>query len=186
VTHIFRVLLRESNKSTKKLFNSCPNLYAVAGDLQAVAAANKWGQTTTQPLMLTSSIVYTGHLRTTATHELSGNTLITDAPPDNNGRGEAFSPTDLLATSLGSCMLTIMGIVAERHNIDITGTRVAVQKVMASAPRRVSEVHVDFELPAGSYSEKDRQLLENAAHTCPVAMSLHPDIKQQVSFHWPA
>lgn len=136
--------------------------------------------------MPTSSILYTGQLRTTATHELSGNTLITDAPPDNNGRGEAFSPTDLLATSLGSCMLTIMGIVADRHNIDMIGTRVTIQKVMASAPRRVSEVLVSFELPPGNYSEKDRQLLENAARTCPVAMSLHPDIQQQVSFHWPA
>jgi putative redox protein len=134
--------------------------------------------------MATSSITYNGQLRTSAVHELSGNTIITDAPPDNNGRGEAFSPTDLLATSLGSCMLTIMGILANRINVNIDGTMVSIQKVMASDPRRVSEVHVTFGMPARPYTDKEKQMLMNAAHTCPVALSLHPDLKQVITFNW--
>lgn len=134
--------------------------------------------------MPTSTITYNGQLRTSAVHELSGNTIITDAPPDNNGRGEAFSPTDLLATSLGSCMLTIMGILANRIQVDIEGTKVEIQKIMAADPRRVSEVHVTFHMPARSYSDKEKQMLVNAAHTCPVALSLHPDLKQVINFVW--
>jgi putative redox protein len=134
--------------------------------------------------MKISTIEYLGGMRTSSVHLRSGQTLITDAPPDNNGRGEAFSPTDLLATSLGCCMLTIMGIVAERHQLKIEGAKVDITKIMAANPRRVSEVIVEITMPAGGFSDKDKQLLENAAHTCPVAMSLHPDLKQTVSFQW--
>jgi uncharacterized OsmC-like protein len=132
--------------------------------------------------MKTSEIIYQGGLRTESVHLRSGNKIVTDAPPDNNGRGEAFSPTDLLATSLGCCMLTIMGIVAERNGIDITGAKVEITKVMAANPRRVSEIVVEFTMPSKNYSDKEKELLEHAARTCPVAHSLHPDIKQQISF----
>ena len=134
--------------------------------------------------MKTSSIEYQGGLRTVSTHVLSGKTILTDAPPDNNGKGEAFSPTDLLATSLGCCMITIMGIVANRHQLDIDGTCADITKIMASDPRRVSEIIVELQMPANDFSEKDRTLLENAARACPVAKSLHPDLKQTILFTW--
>lgn len=134
--------------------------------------------------MKIAEIIYTGELRTEAKHLRSGKIIITDAPPDNNGKGEAFSPTDLLATSLGNCMLTVMGIVAERHKLDIKGTRVEITKIMDSNPRRVVEIGVDMTFPQNGFSEKDRQLLENTALTCPVAKSLHPDLKQTVNFYW--
>jgi putative redox protein len=125
---------------------------------------------------------YIGELRTQATHLASGDTLLTDAPVDNNGRGEAFSPTDLVCTALGSCMLTIMGIVARRHDLDLEGTRLDITKVMASEPRRIAEVIVTFTLPARNFSDKEKALLENAARTCPVALSLHPDLRQTLDF----
>jgi len=131
--------------------------------------------------MSTASARYTGQLRTEATHNASGNTIITDAPVDNHGRGEAFSPTDLVATSLGACMMTIMGIVAERHSLDLTSATYDVTKHMGTEPRRIRQIDVQFRLPA-SLPEKERALLERAAHTCPVALSLHPEIKQEVSF----
>lgn len=131
--------------------------------------------------MSTASARYTGQLRTEATHNASGNTIITDAPVDNHGRGEAFSPTDLVAASLGACMMTIMGIVAERHQLDLTSVTYEVTKHMASEPRRIRQIDVQFHLPA-SLPEKERALLERAAHTCPVALSLNPEIKQEVSF----
>lgn len=134
--------------------------------------------------METIKTTYLGALRTEATHLLSGTKIITDAPPDNNGKGEAFSPTDLLATSLGSCMLTIMGIVAERRNKDISTTKIGITKVMASNPRRVSEIHVIFDMPDTSFSEEDKKLLENAAYTCPVSKSLNSEIKQVVTFNY--
>ncbi|MBC6611160.1 OsmC family protein [Hymenobacter sp. BT507] len=131
--------------------------------------------------MSTASARYTGQLRTEATHNASGNTIITDAPVDNHGRGEAFSPTDLVAASLGACMMTIMGIVAERHQLNLTSVTYEVTKHMASEPRRIRQIDVQFHLPA-SLPEKERALLERAAHTCPVALSLNPEIKQEVSF----
>ena len=134
--------------------------------------------------MKTSKIIYQGNLRTEATHLKSGNTVITDAPLDNNGKGEGFSPTDLLATSLGSCMLTIMGIVAERNHIKMDGTEVEITKIMATNPRRVSEIIVEFKMPANSYSDKEKQLLENAAKTCPVAESLKTDLIQTLIFNY--
>lgn len=132
--------------------------------------------------MKTSTIKYLGNLRTEATHLLSGQTIISDAPLDNNGKGEAFSPTDLLATALGNCMLTIMGIVAERHSIDIKGITVDVTKIMESSPRRVGEIIVEFNMPKNNYSEKEKELLQHAAYTCPVAKSLSAELKQTVTF----
>lgn len=134
--------------------------------------------------MNTSEIIYKGNLRTEAVHLRSGEKIITDAPPDNNGKGEAFSPTDLMSTSLGSCMLTVMGIVANRHNINMDGTKVEILKVMADNPRRVSEIHVEMRFPTNNYTDKEKQLLENTALACPVAKSLHPDIKQKIRFHY--
>ena len=134
--------------------------------------------------METITTVYTGELRTEATHVKSGVQIITDAPTDNQGKGESFSPSDLLAAALGSCMVTIMGIASRTHNIDIDGTKIRITKVMASNPRRVSEVHVEFDMPENTYSEKEKAILDLAARTCPVALSLHPDIKQLVKFNY--
>lgn len=134
--------------------------------------------------MKTSKITYLGNLRTEAIHLKSGNTIITDAPPDNNGKGEAFSPTDLLSTSLGACMLTIMGIVAQRHNINIEGAKVEITKIMESNPRRVGEIIVEFTMPKNNYTIKEKELLENAALTCPVAKSLSAELKQTVFFNY--
>ncbi len=131
-----------------------------------------------------SQIEYLGELRTTSIHLLSGKQIVTDAPLDNNGKGEAFSPTDLLSTSLGCCMLTIMGIVANRHGINLDGTKVDISKIMGSEPRRVIEIVVEMFITANSTNLKDRQLLEQAGLTCPVAKSLHPDLKQTVHFTW--
>ena len=131
--------------------------------------------------MTTSKVRYEGQLRTAAVHVQSDNRIITDAPTDNHGKGEAFSPTDLLATSLASCMLTIMGIKAEQMGIDITGTSAEVTKIMAADPRRVSEVHVVVTFPQ-PLNDKTQSIFYNTALTCPVAKSLHPDITQNVTF----
>ncbi len=130
---------------------------------------------------MTSTVEYKGNLRTEAIHIESGKKILTDAPKDNFGNGESFSPTDLLATSLSACMLSIMGIVARRDNIDIVGIKTEITKVMYSEPRRVGEIHVKIFMPT-SLIEKQRTILENAAHTCPVAKSLHPDIIQKIEF----
>lgn len=132
--------------------------------------------------MKTSKITYKGNLRTEAVHLASGQTIITDAPLDNNGKGEAFSPTDLLSASLGSCMLTVMGIVAERHAINIEGATVDITKIMESNPRRVGEIIAAFSMPKKNYTEKEKELLEHAANACPVAKSLSAEIKQTVTF----
>ncbi|WP_316813065.1 OsmC family protein [Pedobacter heparinus] len=134
--------------------------------------------------MSTSKITYNGGLRTTSIHQRSGNEIITDAPVDNKGQGAAFSPTDLLATSLGNCMLTIVGIAANEHGFNIDGTTCEITKVMAENPRRVTEIVVDFQFPANGYSDKDKKIIERSANTCPVMYSLHPDIKKTVSFNY--
>ncbi len=134
--------------------------------------------------METSKIEYLGGLRTRATHIKSGQHFITDAPVDNKGKGEAFSPTDLLATSLGACMVTIIGIAAAEHGFNIDGTEVKVTKIMESNPRRVGEVVVQFIFPKNNYTDKQKRMIENAAYTCPVAKSLHPDLKQTISFEF--
>ena len=133
--------------------------------------------------MTTSTVEYQGNLRTQALHLQSNNQIITDAPTDNHGKGEAFSPTDLLATSLASCMLTIIGIKAESMEIDVIGTKAEVTKTMAADPRRVSEVKVNIQFAKG-FDERTRKVLEAAALTCPVAKSIHPDIKQDVCFSY--
>jgi len=133
--------------------------------------------------MSTATARYSGNLRTEATHTASGNSIFTDAPVDNHGRGEAFSPTDLVSAALGSCMMTIMGIVAGRHELDLTGVSFEVTKHMAAEPRRIAQIDVHFRMPA-SLSSKDRTILENAARTCPVALSLNPEIRQQVQFQY--
>jgi len=133
---------------------------------------------------MTSKVVYEGDLRTRLTHIYSGNEIITDAPLDNQGLAQACSPTDLVASALGSCMMTIMGIKARGMNIDLKGTEIEITKVMASEPRRISEVHATIKFPPNNFSDKEKTILENAAKTCPVAHSLHPDIKQELVFVW--
>jgi putative redox protein len=135
--------------------------------------------------MNTSSVEYLGGLRTKAIHLDSGKELFTDAPKDNQGLGEAFSPTDLTATSLASCMLSIMGIAAKKEDMtSIEGAKAEVLKVMYQEPRRIGEIHITITMPALNYSEREQKIYENAAYTCPVAKSLHPDIKQIVTFNW--
>ncbi|MBS1636318.1 MAG: OsmC family protein [Bacteroidetes bacterium] len=135
--------------------------------------------------MATSTVKYTGGLRTEALHLQSGNSLITDAPKDNHGKGEAFSPTDLVATALGSCMLSVMGIVALKDGITPTdGATADVTKVMYAEPRRIGEIHIVITMPKNNFTDKEKKIYENAAHTCPVAKSLHPDLKQVIEFIW--
>ncbi len=134
--------------------------------------------------METIHTVYTGQLRTRARHLQSGNEIITDAPIDNKGKGEAFSPTDLLATSLGSCMMTIIGIAANEHGFDIDGTKARITKIMASKPRRVQEVVVEFDFPKNDYSDKQKKIIERATKTCPSSLSLHPDLIQTIRFNY--
>lgn len=135
--------------------------------------------------MHTSEVEYQGNLRTSATHIRSGNSVITDAPVDNKGKGEAFSPTDMVATSLASCMMTIMGIAANEHNFNIDGAKAVVDKVMFANPRRIGEVHISISFPQGvEYSEKQKRILRKAADTCPVSQSLHPELKQIVTLNY--
>lgn len=134
---------------------------------------------------MTAKVVYTGNLRTECTHIRSGSAIETDAPVDNRGKGERFSPTDLLATSLAACIVTTMGIAGDTHDINIDGTTCEVEKIMYADPRRVGEVKVKILMPSGkTYSEKERLIMERAAHTCPVAKSLHPDLIQTIEFTW--
>ena len=135
--------------------------------------------------MPTVKTVYLGNLRTENEHLQSGCKLITDAPLDNQGRGEAFSPTDLVATALGDCIMTIMGIKARDKGIDLDSTRIEITKIMNTEPRRIGEIQVTFYFPDKSYAEKDKKLLEAVSKTCPVALSLHPDIRQTIQFKWP-
>ena len=132
--------------------------------------------------MTTSKVTYQGDLRTTAIHSQSNNEIITDAPVDNQGKGEAFSPTDLLATSLASCMLTIIGIKARDMELDIAGTTAEVTKVMSADPRRVSEVSVAITFNK-QLDDKTQKIFYNTALTCPVAKSIHPDIIQKLTIN---
>lgn len=135
--------------------------------------------------MHTAAILYNGELRTTATHPRSGSVIETDAPVDNNGKGERFSPTDMVASALGSCMLTIMGIKARDKGWNIDGTTVSIDKIMGTEPRRITGVKVLIAVPpTAGLDDTARKILENAALTCPVAKSLHPDILQDVTFTW--
>ena len=131
--------------------------------------------------MKTSEVIYIDELRTECTHLQSGEKIIADAPIDNQGKGQNFSPTDMLATSLASCMLTIIGIFAQRGGFSINGAKATVTKVMGNDPRRVSEVHIDIDFPKNNYSEKEKKIIQVCVETCPVAKSLHPEIKQIVN-----
>ena len=133
--------------------------------------------------MATSIVYYSSELRTESTHLQSGETYITDAPIDNEGKGEAFSPTDIIATGLANCMLTIMGIVAKRKSLDIEGTKAEVTKIMGTEPRRISEIKIDFFFPK-SYDKNSKQLLQTAAINCPVAKSLANALTQTINFHY--
>jgi len=133
---------------------------------------------------MTAKVLYEGGLRCKAIHKKSGTLISTDAPIDNEGKGESFSPTDLVATALGSCMLTIMGIAARNHEIDIKGTTAEVTKIMASEPRRISKLEVVIHM-ANNHDTKERKILEAAAHGCPVGRSLHQDLEETVSFVYP-
>ncbi len=132
---------------------------------------------------MTSKVTYTGGLRTTCEHVASGNQFITDAPVDNNGLGQAFSPTDTVATALASCMLTMMGIKANGMPEQLEGAYAEITKHMASDPRRIKKIEVTLFMPA-SVSDKNRKILENTARTCPVLYSIHPEIEKVISFHW--
>lgn len=133
---------------------------------------------------MTALVTYSGDLHCELTHTLSGSQVVTDAPPDNQGKGEAFSPTDLCATSLAACMLTTMAIRIRDRGISIEGARGEVTKIMSADPRRIGRIEVRLLMPPNGYSEADKKLLEHIAHTCPVALSLHPDLVQAVEFVW--
>jgi len=133
--------------------------------------------------MITSKITYNGELRTTCEHIRSGDSFMTDAPVDNNGLGQAFSPTDTVATGLGSCMITVMGIKAQGLGVDLTDSSVEITKHMASNPRRIAKIEAKLSLPA-NVTDKNRKILENTANTCPVHYSLHPDIEKVITFSW--
>ena len=133
--------------------------------------------------MTTSVVYYSGDLRTESEHLQSRNKIITDAPIDNEGKGEGFSPTDLVATSLANCMLTIMGIVARRHKVNIDGTRADVEKIMGTEPRRITEIQIEFYFP-GNYDSKTKKILEKSALNCPVAKSLTESLHQSIGFNY--
>ena len=127
---------------------------------------------------------YLGDLRVECEHLASGTKIITDAPVDNQGKGEAFSPTDLCATALGACAMTIMGIWAKKNDVDIVGTNVEVTKHMSASPRRIGKVEVVFTMPAKPYTDEQKQALVDAVRGCPVKLSLHPDIELVFTFNW--
>jgi len=132
---------------------------------------------------MTSQVIYNGGLRTECTHLKSGDSFVTDAPTDNNGLGQAFSPTDTVATGLASCMLTMMGIKANGMELDLAGSKAEVTKHMTANPRRISKIEVNLSLPL-NVTEKDRKILTNTANTCPVLYSLHPDIEKVIILNW--
>src|SRR5205085_7687823 len=134
---------------------------------------------------MTSQIIYEGNLRTVATHLQSGTVIETDAPTDNQGKGERFSPSDLVATALGNCMMTVMGIKARDLNLNLEGTRLDVTKIMVANPRKIGEIKIVINFPKELQTdEKQRAILERAAMTCPVFESLHPDMKKDIKFLW--
>jgi putative redox protein len=134
--------------------------------------------------MVSMTGIYQGDLRTELTHLRSGNKIITDAPPDNNGKGEAFSPTDLTCASLNSCMMTLMGMLAQREGIELQGLRSEIVKIMTSNPRKIAEVQITFFHDNLKVTETQREKLKRAALTCPVALSLSEEVKQTVNFNF--
>jgi len=135
-------------------------------------------------MTILSTIKYLGNLRTESVHKGSGESIITDAPVDNNGRGAYFSPTDMVANSLGTCMLTLMGIHAEKNGITLGNIEVQTEKVMAANPRRISQIGIDMVIEDRNFTDSEKKIIETAALTCPVAKSLHPDIIQEVTFKY--
>ena len=127
---------------------------------------------------------YLGNLRCECTHIASGTTIVTDAPVDNHGKGEAFSPTDLCATALATCCMTIMGIYAQKHDMDVTGTEMSITKVMSANPRRIGKIQIVFDMPDREYTEKQKASIEHCARSCPMHLSLHPDTEQEFVFNW--
>ena len=134
--------------------------------------------------MATAEIVYQGELRTTCTHLQSGSSIVTDAPTDNFGKGEAFSPTDLVATALGACMITTMGIVANRDGISLEGTKISVTKEMVNTTRRIGKIIVTLEIPNQTLTDDQKQKLEHTGRNCPVDKSLHPDLEREYTFNY--
>ena len=132
---------------------------------------------------MTSKIIYSGDLRTSSIHLQSGTEILSDAPVDNNGKGEAFSPTDLVANALGSCMFTIMGIKARDLGVSIEDSTASVTKIMESEPRRISAIEIVFDMNLAT-DDKTKTILERAAVTCPVFLSVHPDIDKRITFNW--
>jgi len=132
---------------------------------------------------MTSKVTYLGELRTSSVHLQSGTEILSDAPTDNHGRGEAFSPTDLLANALGSCMVSIMAIKSKDLNLDLIGSTVEVTKIMQSEPRKIAKIEIVMNMSI-SADQKSKTILERAAMTCPVLLSLNPDIEKVVTIHW--
>jgi putative redox protein len=130
--------------------------------------------------METARTIYKGDLRTEITHVRSGSIITTDAPVDNKGKGENFSPTDMVAAALGSCIFTIMGIAAREHSFSIDGCTCKITKIMTDNPRKISEIKIDFDFTEGSYTDKQKKILEYCVRTCPVALSLHESVSQNV------
>lgn len=133
---------------------------------------------------MTLEVIYQGDLHTDSVHIQSGAKIATDAPVDNHGKGESFSPTDLVASALASCILSIMGIKSREMKIDLKGTRAEVTKIMNSSPRRIGEIKIDIYFPNLNLDEKQKTILERVAHTCPVSLSLSPEVAQTISFIW--
>lgn len=134
---------------------------------------------------MTSTVTYVGNLRTVCQHLRSGSSIETDAPVDNNGKGERFSPSDLVATALGTCMLTIMGMRAAEMNVELTGTSIDVEKIMKQDPRRIGGINLTFHFPDSlQLTERQQTILQKAAETCPVAYSINPEIDLKVNFNW--
>ena len=134
--------------------------------------------------MATVTAKYLGDLRVECTHVASGTKLVSDAPVDNNGKGEAFSPTDLCVTALASCAMTIIGIYGRTHDVDVTGTSIDIVKTMSADPRRIGKIEIIFDMPDREYSPRQKAAIERCAHTCPVHLSLHPDVEQVFTFNW--
>jgi uncharacterized OsmC-like protein len=132
---------------------------------------------------MTSKVTYIGELRTTSIHLQSGIEILSDAPKDNHGKGEAFSPTDLVANSLATCMISIMGIKSKDLNVDLSGSTAEVTKIMQAEPRKIAKIEVVFNMTIAP-DDKTKIILERAAMTCPVLLSLHPDIEKEITFNW--
>jgi putative redox protein len=133
---------------------------------------------------MTSSVIYLGDLRTKAVHLASQDTINTDAPVDNQGKGEKFSPTDLVATALGSCALTIMGIAANTHGFNINGSSVGITKTMGTNPRRIVQIDLNFKMKGDNFNDKQKQIIMHAAKTCPVFYSLNDEMIKNIAFEW--